>query len=332
VPTDTGLATILVHDGGAKTMVLAPGANDAFSEADAENLAKDLQDAPEGSVLVVDNELSSPAIEAALEAARHCGRPTVLDPTRPARVTDRLLELCDHVTPNAVEAARLSGIEVASPPDAKRAAQRIRERGARHVHVRLPGGGCLTRLRHDRLRSGWMSLVLRELTEADVPSVEGWFRDSETQRSLGDETWPRQLIRLASLSADRFAYAAVEEEVVVGIADAERYADGRAAIALVVSPVHRRLGVGKAMARALGERPKLARVVEFFGGVEAGNLASAALVTGAGFEQVTDEPDKDGCAYFALRRDGRRPGHCGRCHPGENLAAIALPTSGLRRR
>jgi L-amino acid N-acyltransferase YncA len=153
-----------------------------------------------------------------------------------------------------------------------------------------------------------MSLVLRELTEADVPSVEGWFQDFETRRWLGDETWPRQLIRLASLSADRFAYAAVEEDVVVGIADAERYADGRAAIAVVVSPVHRRLGVGNAMGRALAERPELAGVVEFFGGVEAGNRASAALVTGAGFEQVTDEADKDGFAYFALRRDGERPG------------------------
>jgi ribokinase len=142
VPTPTGLATIMVQDGGGKTMVLAPGANDAFSEADGDDLAGQLQTAPEGSVLVVDNEVSPLALVRALEAARRYARPTVLDPTRPARLTDRLLELADHVTPNAVEAAQITGIEVASYTDAKRAARYLSERGARHVHVRLPRGGC----------------------------------------------------------------------------------------------------------------------------------------------------------------------------------------------
>jgi ribokinase len=67
-----------------------------------------------------------------------------LDPTRPDRVTDRLLALSDHVTPNAKEAARMTGIGVESQGDAQRAARRLRERGAPHVHVRLPGGGCVS--------------------------------------------------------------------------------------------------------------------------------------------------------------------------------------------
>jgi ribokinase len=144
VPTDTGLATILVGKGGEKTMILAPGANDAFSEADGERLAVDLHGAPDGSALVVDTELLPTAVAPAFEAARETGRPAVLDPTRPDRVTDRLLELADHVTPNADEARRMTGILVKSPADARRAARRLRERGARHVHVRLSGGGCLT--------------------------------------------------------------------------------------------------------------------------------------------------------------------------------------------
>jgi ribokinase len=55
-----------------------------------------------------------------------------------------LLELSDHVTPNADEATRLTGVRVESPVDAERAARRLRERGARNIHVRLPFGGCLT--------------------------------------------------------------------------------------------------------------------------------------------------------------------------------------------
>ena len=142
VPMPTGLATILVQDGGTKTMALAPGANDAFSVADGDDLADALQGSPAGSVLVVDNEVASAALVKALEGARRRARTTVLDPTRPARLTDRLLELSDHVIPNAVEAGQMTGIEVESVADAERAARRIRERGARHVHVRLPRGGC----------------------------------------------------------------------------------------------------------------------------------------------------------------------------------------------
>jgi ribokinase len=144
VAGDTGFATILVGDAGAKTMIMAPGANDSFTEADGERLATAVHGAADGSVLVVDTELSPAALEPALEAARERGRATVVDPTRPSRLTDRLLELADHVTPNADEAADLTGIAVESPVDAHRAARRLHERGPQHVHVRLPRGGCLT--------------------------------------------------------------------------------------------------------------------------------------------------------------------------------------------
>jgi ribokinase len=141
---DTGLVAILVSDGGGKTMILAPGANDLFSRSEGDRLAEELRRAPEGSALVADTELSTEALTPGLEAARDSARPTVLDPTRPERVTDRLLALSDHLMPNADEAARLTGIPVDSPDGARRAAARLRERGARHVHVRLPRGGCFT--------------------------------------------------------------------------------------------------------------------------------------------------------------------------------------------
>jgi ribokinase len=141
---ETGIAMIVVGDGGAKTMVFAPGANEAFCEADGDRMARELREAPAGSVLVVDNEVSPTALVTALDAARRSGLPTVLDPTRPAGLSDRLLHLSDHVSPNAVEAAQIAGSEVESVTDAQRAAQRIRELGPRHVHVRLPQGGCFS--------------------------------------------------------------------------------------------------------------------------------------------------------------------------------------------
>jgi ribokinase len=144
VPAETGVVVILVDDGGGKTMVAAPGANDEFSDGDGDRLARDLEDAAERSVLVVDNEVSPRPLVKALEAARQSGLATVLDPTRPNRVADRLLELSDHVTPNADEAAQMTGIEIGSIGDARRAGRSIQERGARHVHVRLSTGGCFS--------------------------------------------------------------------------------------------------------------------------------------------------------------------------------------------
>ena len=143
VPLDTGLATILVDQAGTKTMIFAPGANDGFSNADGERLAAEVHGASPGSVLVVDTEVSPAALLPALQAVRESGRTSVLDPTRTDRVTDELLGLADHVTPNADEAARITGVRVDSPADARRAAWLLRQRGARHVYVRLREGGCL---------------------------------------------------------------------------------------------------------------------------------------------------------------------------------------------
>ena len=95
----------------------------------------------------------------------------------------------------------------------------------------------------------------------------------------------------------------------VGLADVERYEDGRASFAIAVAPALRGCGVGTALVRCVLERPEFATVVEFFGGVGTGNVASAALMIRSGFEQVTEVPDEEGFVYFAFRPDGTP---CGR--------------------
>jgi sugar/nucleoside kinase (ribokinase family) len=79
VPADTGLATIILGEGGAKTMIFAPGANDAFAGADGAGLARGLHDAPARSVLVIDPELSPAGVLTAVEGAHESGWTVVLD-------------------------------------------------------------------------------------------------------------------------------------------------------------------------------------------------------------------------------------------------------------
>jgi sugar/nucleoside kinase (ribokinase family) len=126
----TGLVSIFVDAHAAKTMVFAPGANEAFAEADVRRLVLDLHQAPAASMLVVDSEISPSALALALQAARDDGRPTLLDPTRPEHVTDHVLAVSDHVTPNHDEAQRLTGVAVETAADTPRAARQLRERGA----------------------------------------------------------------------------------------------------------------------------------------------------------------------------------------------------------
>ena len=157
-----------------------------------------------------------------------------------------------------------------------------------------------------------MDLTLRRLTPDDLPAVEPWFRDQEMRRWLGDEAWPRMVLRLAAGSDRRFAFAASGPAGVAALADVERYSDERAAVALVVAPGSRRRGVGSALARALARRPELAGTLEFFGGVEAGNSAGARLAVHAGCAPVSSPPDADGFRYFVAPQTAILTGPAGR--------------------
>lgn len=139
----TGLATIVVRDDGEKTIVLAENANQRWTPADLRSACAAVDGAPAGSVLVCDLEVSHQVVEAAAEIARERGLDVVLDPSPAGRVTDRLLQLADAVTPNPAEARRLTGIEVRSPDDAAAAGERLCARGVAVACMKLPGGGCV---------------------------------------------------------------------------------------------------------------------------------------------------------------------------------------------
>jgi len=79
---------------------------------------------------------------AAARAARQAGVTVILDPA-PARgdLPDELLALADILTPNEVEAGRLTGISVGTADDAAKAAEALRRRGARTVVITLGARG-----------------------------------------------------------------------------------------------------------------------------------------------------------------------------------------------
>jgi len=133
----TGTALILVDRAGRNQIGVAPGANRALTVAHVQARAEDFAWA---EVVVASCEIPLECVAAALELARRHGATTILNPAPVPRASIERLDLVDYLTPNAGEAARLSG---AAGEEA--AADALVARGAGTVIVTLGAAGALAR-------------------------------------------------------------------------------------------------------------------------------------------------------------------------------------------
>ena len=131
----TGTALILVDREGRNQIAVAPGANRALT---VEHTRERGDDFAWAEVLVASCEVPLATVRCALELARRRGIPTILNPAPVPDVGLDFLELVDYLTPNAGEAARLSGIAGEAA-----AAAALRARGPRYVVVTLGERGVL---------------------------------------------------------------------------------------------------------------------------------------------------------------------------------------------
>lgn len=162
----TGSAFIIVDDAGRNMIVVDYGANARCAPEDlagSEALFR-----PE-NLLVVQLEIPDAAILAAMERAKAAGMRIVLDPAPLRDMPGEFLALADIVKPNETEAAYHSGI----PFDehdiggwARRAAQALRERGARNVVVTLGHRGCYALGESGEIRLGAYPIEAKDTTAA----------------------------------------------------------------------------------------------------------------------------------------------------------------------
>lgn len=136
----TGVATILVTDGGENHIVVAPGANAAWtlSEADALEAA-----VAEADVVLAQLEIPAWVVMRAFAFARARGVRTVLDIGSDQPVPEGLPALADVVSPNETEAARMVDAPLDTPGAALEAARRLRAMGAARVLLKLGARGAL---------------------------------------------------------------------------------------------------------------------------------------------------------------------------------------------
>jgi ribokinase len=144
----SGVALILVGEGGENMIGVAPGANAHLGPADVDALPGGLF-AP-GAVLLASLEVPFASVVRGLERARAGGMATVLNPAPidPAILDPKVLALVDVLTPNLEEARALvmdaggtaPGVPAAIAVEAVRL---LRGRGLRNVAVTLGPEGCV---------------------------------------------------------------------------------------------------------------------------------------------------------------------------------------------
>ncbi|GAA5030508.1 GNAT family N-acetyltransferase [Actinopolymorpha pittospori] len=176
-------------------------------------------------------------------------------------------------------------------------------------------------------------VVLKTFEREQLPLVEPWFHDADTQRWLGGPEWPREMLDLTDLplgtfrgktQTDRHRWLAWQGRCPVGYIDCgtfDRFTEweggenGRgvidtlplptASLGYVIRPELRHQGYGAAMLDIVTRAPELHEIRLFVAGVDRRNAASIGCLLKAGYQPLNDQPDWEGMVYYARLRTAR---------------------------
>lgn len=136
----TGVAGILVTDGGDNCIVLAAGANATLSTSQIDAASQAITTA---QVLICQLETPLETVTRAIHIAHAQGVKVILNPAPAQVLSDELLQQVGYLIVNETEATQLSGIAVSDPLSAQQASQKLLQRGAGCVLLTMGGNGAL---------------------------------------------------------------------------------------------------------------------------------------------------------------------------------------------
>jgi transketolase len=136
----TGLALITLDTAGTRTIVVAPGANAALTEARVERF---LHDAPSGAILVTQLEIPVPTICHLMRLAKRYNLKTVLHASPAVEIPRDILRLVDVLVLNQSELHAISGRSAQHLETAAGAAEKLLAEGVGTVLVTMGTRGVL---------------------------------------------------------------------------------------------------------------------------------------------------------------------------------------------
>jgi ribokinase len=139
----TGVAFIVVDEGGENSIVVASGANAQLSCADIEKAHSEISGA---GILLVQLESPIETIKAAIKKAHENGAVVILNPAPAQPLETSLLRQIDIITPNKVEAEMLTGIKVTDEESLCAIANKFLEFDIKNVLITLGSRGIFAAL------------------------------------------------------------------------------------------------------------------------------------------------------------------------------------------
>ncbi len=126
----TGIALIVVEEGGQNSIVVSPGANGRVSPVDVSRAEEAIRSA---SLILLQLEIHLPSVIKAAQFAKNHGVKVILNPAPAQQLPAELLSLTDILIPNETEAAILSGCDVGTDDGIRQAASGLLQSGVKTI-------------------------------------------------------------------------------------------------------------------------------------------------------------------------------------------------------
>ncbi|MDR0430182.1 MAG: ribokinase [Tannerellaceae bacterium] len=136
----SGVALITVDKDAENCIVVASGANKTLSKEDIEKCRAEIERA---DILLMQFEVPLDIVEYAAEIAYEAGVKVIINPAPAVSISDSLFKKTSIIIPNMTEAEIISGVKVTDWDSAKKAADRIMEKGVETVIITLGSLGAL---------------------------------------------------------------------------------------------------------------------------------------------------------------------------------------------
>jgi ribokinase len=130
----SGVALITVNDAAENSIVVAPGANMALTEADVASAATQVE---LSDVVLMQLEIPLSTVFHAAELAHSIGKRVILNPAPVTTLPDELFSCLYAITPNETEVEQLTGIGVSDERTAREAAASLKNKGVEIVLITL---------------------------------------------------------------------------------------------------------------------------------------------------------------------------------------------------
>jgi ribokinase len=134
----SGIAMITIADSGENAITVASGANAELRPADLEEIEEPFLEA---DYMLIQLETPLDTVRKAVELCSELNTRVILNPAPAAELPDEILNRVSIITPNELEAERLTGITVIDEPTAAEAADALHKRGIDTVIITLGATG-----------------------------------------------------------------------------------------------------------------------------------------------------------------------------------------------